>query len=255
VVFTIDPIQVRILLAVLLRLSLTFFLLPVFRTQAVPNHVKVLAVVSLTFMLFPLVRGELEPLPLNPAGLAGAVIGEILLGTVFALSMHLILGAFQMAGQLITFQMGLGFAQVVDPQYGTQEVLFSQWLQVIATLIFFSMDGHLVIVKALVESFRTIPLGGFLADARLYGKVLALSTQMFLIAVKIAAPVTAVLLITQAGLGIIAKFSPQINVLIVSFPLTIVLGLFFTLLSLPSWGHAVGLYLKTLFRFFQALQM
>jgi flagellar biosynthetic protein FliR len=78
---------------------------------------------------------------------------------------------------------------------------------------------------------------------------------MFLIAVKIAAPVMAVLLITQAGLGIIAKFSPQINVLIVSFPLTIVLGLFFTLLSLPSWGHAVGLYLKTLFRFFQALQM
>mgnify|MGYP001058947783 CR=1 FL=1 len=249
----IDPVQIRIFLSVLLRLSLVLFLLPVFRTRQVPMAVKAWSVWALAFMATPLTAPAVPPLPLDPLPLMGTVISELIYAALFALSMHVIYGAFHMAGQLIAFQMGLGLAQVVDPQNGTQDVLLSQWLQILATLFFFAIQGHLVVVRTFIESFQAVPVGSFLPSQNILHNMLILSGRLFIIALKIAAPVMSAQLLLQAGFALVAKFSPQINILILSFPITIGVGIVFALLSLREWAESVSTHLTVLLKFFRAV--
>ena len=94
-----------------------------------------------------------------------------------------------------------------------------------------------MILKILVESFKTVPVGSFALNSGLFAKLLLLSGMLFILAVKLAAPVLAVLILTQIGLGLMSKFAPQINILATSFPLTITLGVFFLGLTLIFWGE------------------
>lgn len=251
--FSIDPMPIRLFLSVLLRLSFVLFLLPVFRTRQVPAAVKAWCVWALAFMLTPFAARSVPPLPLDPLSLAGTVLSELIYATLFALAMHIIYGAFHMAGQLLAFQMGLGFAQVVDPQSGTQDVLLSQWLQILATLFFFAIQGHLVILRTFIESFQAVPVGSFLPTHDIVQKILILSGRLFVVALKIAAPVMSAQLLLQAGFAMVAKFSPQINVLMVSFPITIGVGIFFALLSLPGWAESISTAVTVLLKFFRSV--
>ncbi len=251
--FHIDPLQIRIFLSVLLRLSLVLFLLPVFRTRQVPAAMKAWSVWALAFMVTPLAGRFVPPLPTETFPLMGTVVSELIYAALFALSMHIIYGAFHLAGQLIAFQMGLGFAQVVDPQNGTQDVLLSQWLQILATLFFFAIQGHLVIIRTFIESFEAVPVGSFLPTQNILLHILTLSGRLFVLALKIAAPVMSAQLLLQAGFALVAKFSPQINILIVSFPITIGVGIFFALLSLPGWAESMQNTLTVLLKFFRAV--
>ncbi len=251
--FHLDPVQIRVFLSVLLRLSLVLFLLPVFRTRQVPSALKAWSVWALALMATPVVARSTPPLPLDTVPLAETMVSELIYAALFALSMHIVYGAFHLAGQLIAFQMGLGFAQVVDPQSGTQDVLLSQWLQILATLFFFAIQGHLVLIRTFIESFHAVPIGSFLPTQDIIRNLFALSGRLFVIALKIAAPVMSAQLLLQAGFALVAKFSPQINILVVSFPITIGVGIFFALLSLPEWAESVSSTLIGLLKFFRAV--
>ena len=97
-----------------------------------------------------------------------------------------------------------------------------------------------------MDSFITLPVGAFTLQAATIGRLVLVCGQLFVLALKLAAPVLVVLMLTQVGLGIIAKFAPRINVLVTSFPLTIALGLFFTMLSVPLWGSLMKqLFIQT----------
>lgn len=250
---SIDPIQIRIFLSVLLRFSLVLFLLPVFRTRQVPTSVKAWAVWALVVMTMPVTTPFVPPLPLEPLALLGIIFSELMYATLFALSMNIIYGAFHMAGQLISFQMGLGVAEVIDPQTGNHDVLLSRWLQILATLFFFCIDGHLVVLRTFMESFQAVPIGSFLPTHNILYHMLVLSGRLFVIALKIAAPIMASQLVLQAGFAVVTKFSPQIHILIVSFPITIGVGILFALLSLSEWAGFTANTLTELLKFFRAV--
>lgn len=250
---SIDPVQIRIFLSVLLRFSLVLFLLPVFRTRQVPTSVKAWSVWALAVMTMPVTAPFVAPLPLEPLALLSVIFSELIYATLFALSMNIIYGAFHMAGQLISFQMGLGVAEVIDPQTGTQDILLSQWLQILATLFFFAIEGHLVVVRTFMESFRAVPMGSFLPTHNILHSILLLSGRLFVIALKIAAPIMAAQLVLQAGFAVVTKFSPQIHILIVSFPITIGVGILFALLSLSEWAGFTANTLTELLKFFRAV--
>lgn len=235
-VFHFDTGELAVLLAIALRLSIVFFMLPIFRAGHVPNSVKACAVVALAVMLFPIVKGSVQPLSLDPMSCAWVMVSEIFLGIVFSLSLMLVFSGFQIAGDLIGTQMGLGFAQLADPQSGVQTTVMSMWLQMMATLILFTTNTHHLIISALVESFRTIPVGSFGPDPAIFGKILGASAAQFVIAVKIAAPIMIILIMVNLGLGLMARFAPQVNILMTSFPLTILIGLLSIGLSLVFWG-------------------
>ncbi|MEJ5347465.1 MAG: flagellar biosynthetic protein FliR [Desulfosoma sp.] len=249
----IDPLSVRIFLSVFLRLSLVLFLLPVFRTRQVPAAVKAWSVWALALIITPLSASNVPPLPLEPLPLMGMILSELIYAILFALSMNIIYAAFHMAGQIISFQMGLGLAEVIDPHTGNQDVLLSQWLQILATLFFFTIEGHLVVLRTFIESFQTVPVGSFLLTQNVLHNIILLSGRLFLIALKIAAPIMAAQLVLQAGFAVMAKFSPQIHILMVSFPITIGVGIFFALLSLPEWAASMADTLTLLLKFFRAV--
>jgi len=231
-----QPAQISTFLAVLLRLSVVVFMFPPFSNTRVPFRIKTSVVLAMAAMLYPLLLNRLQPLDMRPGTLLWCAVTEVLLGMVLAFAIVVILAAFDLAGQMISYVTGLSFAQVVDPQSGGQTSIFNDLLQMMAVLLLFQLNLHHLLLKAIVESFITLPVGAFTLQSATIGRLILVSGQLFVLAVKLSAPVMVVLLLTQAGFGVIAKFAPRINVLVTSFPLTIGLGLFFVMLSVPIWG-------------------
>jgi flagellar biosynthetic protein FliR len=247
--FQVSTTEVGILLAILLRVSIILFLVPIFAGRQVPGAVKALATLALSGMMFGLAHRSVTPLPFEPASLLWIVMGELILGAFLALAVQMIFSGFQLAGELISFQMGFGFAQSVDPQNGVSMMILSRWLQIIATLIFFSLNGHHVIISAIVESFRHIPMGGFTAGAAMMHHLNTLFRELLIIAIKLSAPITVAMLLGQLALGLASKYAPQVNILASVFPLTILLGFLFLGISATLWGEVVATSLGSIMSF------
>lgn len=246
--FHVSTTEIGILLAILLRVSIIFFLVPIFAGHQVPATVKALVTMALSCMMYGLVGKTLTPLPLDMAAVLWIILGEVLLGAFLALVVLMVFAGFQLAGELISFQMGFGFAQSVDPQSGGSMMVLSRWYQIMATLIFFSLNGHHVIISGMVESFRNIPMGGFSTGATSFQHILAISGEIFVIAIKLSAPITVAILLSQLALGLASKFAPQVNILATSFPVTILLGFLFMGITATLWGEVMGGHLGILLR-------
>ena len=222
-------------------------------TPHLPARFKAFFVLVLTSMLFPLLRDVVTPLSFQPGPLICMVASEILFALLMSLSVYIILGAFEFAGELISYQAGLSMAQVVDPQGGFQITVISNLIELVALLLLFALNGHHVILKIIVQSFHTLPVGQFIPNATTIDRFVLATGQLFVIAIKLSAPVLIVLFLIQVSLGVISKFVPNINILVTSFPLTIIFGLLFTGLALPFLGEAITDYLRQVLEFLQNL--
>jgi flagellar biosynthesis protein FliR len=247
----IDCLDVARYLAILLRLSLVVFLVPPFSNPRIPGKLKACLAFVLTTMLFPVLRKEVAPLSFEPGALLCSVASEMLFGLVVALSFAVILGAFNLAGEQISYQAALSMAQVVDPQSGFQVTIVSNLIELVALLLLLAINGHHFTLKLVVESFRTIPVGQFFLNIATIDRFVLFTGQLFVIGIKLAAPVVMVLFLIQVGLGVISKFVPNINILVTSFPISIVVGLMFIGFTLPFWGEALVYHFNQLFGFLQ----
>ena len=249
VTLNINTAELTICLSIILRLSIILFMLPMFSAGQIPNNIKVCTILALSFMLFPFIRQDVQPLDLNPGSLFFVVVGEVIFGIVYSLSMLLVMSAFEFAGELISFEMGLGFAQVADPQTGAESSILSVFAHLIALMIFFSINAHHVLLKLIIESFKTIPVGTFVLDEALFGKVMVLSARLFVLAIQLSAPVISVLILTQLAMGLMSKFAPQINILTTSFPLTIGIGLVLLSFTVVIWKDMAAHFFADIFHF------
>ncbi len=228
--------QIATFMAVLLRLSVVLFMFPPLSNNRVPFGIKTCVALAMAAMIHPLLMDRLPPMDLYPGTLLWTVATEVLLGMVLAFALVVVLAAFDLAAQMMSYMTGLSFAQVVDPQGSGQNTILNNLLQMMAVLLLFQLNLHHLLLKTIVDSFLTLPVGTFTLEPTTIGKLVLVSGQIFVVALKLAAPVTVVLLLTQVGFGVLAKFAPRINVLVTSFPLTIALGLFFAMLCMPFWG-------------------
>jgi len=208
------------------------FLMPFLGSRNVPNLLKIGLTMTVSLILLPLVKINPQNLPSEPYQFVFLMIGELLIGFILGLSVKLIFSGLQMGGLLAGFQMGLGMANIINPQSGINEPLLSQFYYLLGILIFLSIDGHHWFFRALAQSFNLLPPGEIYLRFPLYDHLVSLAGNMFVIGVKIAVPVLAVLIFTQMALGILAKAAPQVNILMISFPLTIGLGFLILGLSL-----------------------
>lgn len=212
-------------LLVLMRVSCILFMMPLWGSRNLPGPGKAGLALIVSLVLLPLVKIQPGRFPADAFSFAFFLLGELMIGFVLGLSVKVILAAVQMGGEFAGFQMGFTMANVIDPQSGMDTTVLSQFSYLLGLLIFLSMDGHHWFFRALAQSFQLLPPGEVVLRWGLVQHFLQLSGQMFIVAMKMVAPVTAVLLCTQIALGILSKAVPQINLLITSFPLTIVLGL------------------------------
>jgi flagellar biosynthetic protein FliR len=196
-----------------------------------------------SIILFPLLDLKAFPVLANLGNFAVGAIGEILLGITIGMAVNLIFVGLQMAGQISGYQMGMALARVMDPSAGQQVPLLAQFFQLFAFLIFLAINAHHWFLMALADSFQLVPPFGFKISGSLIEQLIHIAGNMFVIAIKVGAPVIAALLLTSVAFGLIARTVPQMNVLFVAMPLKIIIGLLFIGFSLPYLSS----FLKTVF--------
>ncbi len=223
----IEPERFRIYLLVLIRVVIVLFMIPIFSTKLFPTIVKAAFAMVLSLLIYSVVDIDISRFPMNVIDTGRLIIMELMIGLTLGLCLRLFLAVVQFAGQVIGFQMGFAMINVVDPQTGSNVSIMDQLGYWVCVLVFLCMNGHHIMFLAMIDSFSVVPVGFFILQKVMMTKMLSLGSDVFLLGIKMAAPIMAALVLTSTAFGLIARFSPQMNVMIVAFPLKILVGLLF----------------------------
>lgn len=225
--FNVNPEYMLSLLLTLMRVSIVLFMLPVFNTNAMPMQVKAAVCMVLSLALWPHVSLPGTDMPGHPLAIGVMLLGELVLGLIMGLAVQILFVGIQSGGELLGFQMGFTMVNVADPLSGVQNGAAAYFLWMVSILTFLALDGHLYMIKALADSFHLVPAGGLMLGDVLVRQVFDLSAQIFILALKVAAPVMTALFMTELALGLMNRAAPQMQVMLVGFPLKIAAGFFF----------------------------
>jgi flagellar biosynthetic protein FliR len=242
--FSIPLPQLQVFFFIFLRVGAILMTMPIFKSKSVPVLFKAGLTLATSMVLFPILNLKVFPELTSVISFGIGAIGEVLLGITIGLAVNLIFAGIQMAGQLAGYQMGMALANVMDPNSSIQIPILAQFNQMFALLIFLAVNAHHWFLRALAESYRLVPPFGFQFSNSLMEQIVQIAGSMFVIGLKIGAPIIAVLLLTSIAFGLIARTVPQMNVFFVAMPLKIFVGLLFLGFSLPFLLS----YLKQLFR-------
>jgi flagellar biosynthetic protein FliR len=205
---------------------------PIFSHTVIPNQVKLGLGIMLTLIIVPTLPAMPHFEIFSFQGLL-ILVQQLVIGLAIGFSMRLVFSAVELAGQLIGMSMGLGFASFYDPQSQGQSTAINQFLVLLAMLIFLSLDGHLLIVTAVANSFLTMPIA--VAGSSINPLKIAMwGESIFSVGLMLALPAVTALLITNMALGILTKTAPQLNLFGIGFPVTLSLGMLVLALSLPG---------------------
>jgi len=231
--FNIDLAQFQMFLLVFIRVGAIMMTAPILGRKNIPVVFKAGLAVSVSIILLPILK--LEPFPYFSEAIPFSIgiASEIMLGIIIGLSVNIIFAGIQLAGQLTGYQMGFAIANVMDPLTGRQSSIFAGLLNIVALLLFLVFNAHHWFLRSLAESFKLVPLFTFQISGSLAENFIRIGTNMFIVAIKVAAPVMAALLLTSVALGIVARTVPRMNIFLVAMPLKIVLGIMFISFSLP----------------------
>lgn len=166
-------------------------------------------------------------MPAAPWQIVIMITSELILGFTMGMVVRFTFAGIQSGGELLAMQMGFSMASVADPSTGGQQTILGYLLYTVAMLAFLSLSGHLFLFKSLADTFKYIPPGGLVLTPFFVSEILNLSATIFIFALKVAGPLIAVLFLIELALALMAKAAPQMNLLIIGFPLKIGVGLFF----------------------------
>jgi len=233
-------------LLVLTRTSVLLFVLPFFSSRVIPARCKAGLALAISISLFPVMNRGYTGLPDNLWGMGQMIIAEFITGMILGLLVQVFFEGVRMMGQLVGFQTGFAITNILDPQSGIQVSILANLAYFTAMVLFLSFDGHHIMLRAMKESFQIIPPGSLAISGDLVQEVINLAGDMFVIALKIGAPAIAVLFFTKVAFGLVVKLIPQMNIMIVAFPVQIVLGLIFFGICLGLLSRFLDIYMDRL---------
>jgi flagellar biosynthesis protein FliR len=223
----IEPERFRVYLLVLMRVSIVLFMFPIFSTKIFPAMTKMAFAMVLSLLLYSVVDIDISRFPMNAIDTGILIIMELMIGLSLGLCIRFFFAIVQFSGQIIGFQMGFAMINVVDPQTGSNVSIMDQVGYWVCLLVFITMNGHHLMFLSLIDSFSIVPIGFFMLQKAMLAKMLSLGADVFILGIKIGAPIMAALVLTSSAFGLVSRFSPQMNVMIVAFPLKILVGLLF----------------------------
>ena len=211
---------------------------PLFGNASVPVSVKVSLGVLLALVMAPLVPALPAADPTSWAGLL-ILVKEMIIGVAMGFAMRLVFAAIEYAGEVASQTMGLGFAMFFDPSTRGRSSAVSQFMALVATMAFLAVNGHLVLLEALAESFISMPITDtpFSGNAPL--ELARWGGRIFSAGLQLALPIVAALLITNVALGILTRAAPQLNLFGIGFPITLGVGFLTLSLALPYLGTPI----------------
>jgi flagellar biosynthesis protein FliR len=218
---------------VLARVAGLFSAIPMFGARLVPNRVKAPLIFALALLLFPIVKPHVVPPAGDVISLTILVVLEMMIGLTLALVSQFVFAAIEFCGQQVGTQIGISMATLFDPTTQNNVPTMAMFQNALATLIFLALGVHHFFLRGIVESYQVIPIGAWHTSPGLLKFLIDGSTGIFVIAVKLSAPVAVALLATSVALGIVARSFPAMNVFMVSMPLNIGIGFVILGISLP----------------------
>jgi len=217
----------------LFRIGGFFITAPFWGDRTIPVRVRIPAALALTLAVGPIVAVSAPPAPPALLVVAAWAAHEIFIGGLIGFCFATLFWAVRAAGDIIGLQMGFAIAVVIDPNSPDQVSLIGEFKYVLAMLLLLVLDGHHMMIAALVDTYRVIPIGGGAFQGNVTELIIRLSATVFVTAIKIGAPVVVTLLLTDVALGIVSRTVPQMNIFIVGFPLKIGVGLLVLGVALP----------------------
>ena len=223
--------HVAAFLLTLTRISGIFVISPFFGSMNIAPFFRVGTALAMTVVLFPVVDGMGTPAaPESIIMFAAAAVGELFIGWLIGFVAYISFAAITMAGKVMDMQVGFAIVNVVDPTSGQQIPLIGSFLYNLAIIILLVTNGHHMILAALAESFRAVPIAGMEPNISMALMMANFTGGIFLTGMKVAMPITFAILLTNVGLGILARTMPQMNIFVVGIPMQLMIGI--TVLSM-----------------------
>lgn len=223
-----------VFLLVLFRIGGLMLAAPIFSSAIFPTQVRILLAMAIAAAVFPLVAVS-ATVPVTVASALGGLVGELAVGLLIGFSLSLMFMGVQLAAEFISHQCGMTIGTVYNPMLESNESVFSQLYYFAATVGFFAVGGHRELLRAVIDSFATLPPLGFKLTEGMMDLVLSLMTVSFELAIRISGPTIVALMISLLILGFLSRTMPQLNILNVGFPLKLSIALLvmgFTVMSI-----------------------
>jgi flagellar biosynthetic protein FliR len=198
---------------------------PIWGSAGIPRRTRLVLGLCLAIAIAP----ALPPMPLvAPGSLPGLwiMVQQMLLGIGMGFAARIVFAAVDVAGEFIGMQMGIGFATAYDPLSSSQTPVIGEFLGLISFLLFLSLNGHLMYVATLAQSFYAIPVSATPLASASWLNLVELGSKMFSVGVLLSLPVVVALMITNIALAVLSRAAPQLNIFALGFPLTMIGGFF-----------------------------
>lgn len=231
------------------RIAALLMVAPVFGGKLIPARIKIVLALSLAILISPLLPAT------NTQDFPSLVLiaQEILLGVAMGFVIQIVFDSMVLGGQTAAMSMGLGFAFFIDRQRGVNVPIVSQFFLIITTLVFLSLDGHLIVISVLAQSLTSLPAGtGGLGEIGIKTLV-SQGTNLFAGAVKIALPAVVALLSVNIAFGVVSRAAPTLNLFAVGFPVTMLLGFIVLLFSFRNLGNTLSTMFTSAFMSMRSL--
>ncbi len=239
----------------LVRVSTFFAVWPVFYVSSVPLQVKILFSVAVAMILFPVVNKSGYNLASGDLQIIWLTIKEAFIGITMGYFARFFFYIFNIAGDIISISMGLSGVQLLNPNFGGRSSVIEQFLAILATLFFITIDGHHLLIMGLSDSFRIAPIFQNTVSLEGFSVSVGLLREITEMGIKVCAPAMVSILFMNIALAIIGKAVPQFNVLITSLPVNILLGFFVMIISMPILLWQMDGFLElTVSRLFQLVR-
>lgn len=232
--FTVSPEYTYAFFLILLRTSSMLVAAPLLSHKGIPAYTKIGFAIFFSLVLVPLQKDNPPPAPATFAPLIDDAAREVVFGLALGLVMNLVFIGVQMASRSIGLQMGFGLGAVFDPITGAEFGTFDQFYSLLVTLVFFSINGHYLVVQTLAETTKAVPLGTFDPFVLTPDGITSLMAGLTVTAVRLAMPVMAALVLTDLGMGLASRTVPQMQVLVVGAPIKILVGVLVLGAALPA---------------------
>ena len=206
----------------LVRPGMVVALAPAFGGAALPARAKVALTVVLAIALVPSVT---IPPPNGDVGLTLIIVREAVIGMALAFTVRALIAGTELAGHLASQQIGFSYAGIVDPNTGAQNTAVSWLYGMVATIAFLGLNGHHEVLRALAASYGGLPIGAGHVDVSLLAGIRETLGLVFVVGVRLAAPIVLVLLVVELAVGLISRTAPSLNFMLIGFPLRLIVGL------------------------------
>ncbi|HPF46270.1 MAG: flagellar type III secretion system protein FliR [Alphaproteobacteria bacterium] len=206
------------------RMGAMVMMLPALGETSVPSRVRLFLALSISIIIYSLVKASVPVMPVSPIALGVLIFCETLVGLMMGLCIRLLVSALHIAGTVIAMQSGLAMAQAFDPSQGSQSSLVATFMTLLGVTLIFVTDLHHLMISAMYKSYSLFPIGGNIVIGGFAELVADTVSNSFKLGIQMASPIIVYAIVFNAGLGVISRLVPQLQVFFVAIPINIVMG-------------------------------